>query len=1156
MRRKLTIQSLFIVFVVYLSSMVVFTSNAQEAIELQEMIKSFNNDRAARSARIEAYLKTNKSANRTLILDNDRLAVMYDIINGLPEYTVTYNKGAAETLGTNQLHSGGNLGLNLTGNGIKIGVWDGGYARESHQEYIGRILTSDGNEFGISNHATHVMGTILASGVNTNAKGMAPQAIGLSYGFNSDLLEMTAVALTPTDNLILSNHSYGTLAGWNFNNNAWTWFGDASISEDEDWKFGFYNATARDWDDLAHKAPFYTIVKSAGNDRSDAGNGTRPADGPFDIISTYGTAKNIITVGAVQKINGGYDGLNSVVMSSFSGWGPTDDGRIKPDIVGAGVAISSAYSSADDAYGNLQGTSMSAPNVTGSIALLQELHSKLNGGQFMRSATVKSLIFHTANEAGAVGPDYIYGWGVMNTEAAARLLLQQNGFNKVIKEVSLNDGDNYELLFTPKENTEVKATIVWTDLPGSPPPVSLDPIKLMLVNDLDMRISDGTTTHLPWILDPSNPGAGATLGDNFRDNSEQIVFTPTSATPQRLVVSHKFPLSGGSQRFSIILTYESATIQSSNYYWIGKGGGSWTDPSNWSNTSGGAVAGTIPSANDLVFFDENSFDQSQNKLISIAANQEVGTLVWLSSENVAVNMNNSSLKVNGDLILSNELVSISNGTIILGKGNSSTHRLVQNGVDLTGVNLVLDANDATWNLLGSLILGDLNIISGNLAIENSTVTLNTLSSTATSPLNVSFMGSTLDLKVKLDISNPQLSYLDEGSTINIPTGQQVEFIAGGVDSKSTFNVKGELSISGTSNVLDSVSIHSSGILKLKDDIEISSMTVSEAGNLILSSGKKLDLINNFVTSGNAENPVVISNAGSGNAVIQLDGHRVICLDFLSITNVDFAGTASITTGVNSTLVNANNWQNVSCENVLFPDFAFDYTCQNALTTFTDNSTGAIDSWEWNFGDGATSTDQNPVHQYLQTGAYNVTLVVKAGDIEISFVSTLEITENSLNPNSIVNNDGVLASQQSAASFQWYKDGVKIEGATARTFDSQNIEGTYFVVTFNSDCSLKSSDFVLLVNATDDEIALINRSTRLYPNPSNKDFEIDMVNDYFGKVQIEIIDMNGKSQLDKEDFKNSQEFKRRFDSSKFSKGIYLIKLSLGSEFVVQKKLIIN
>src|SRR5690606_21953592 len=168
-----------------------------------------------------------------------------------------------------------------------------------------------------------------------------------------------------------SNHSYGIVLGFTQDEGGWSWTGNSSISTQEDYRFGFYSSQSRTIDNIAFNAPYYTIVWAAGNDRSDTGDGTRPADGNggtgYDCIGPEASAKNNITVGAVLKVSN-YNGPSSVVMSNFSSWGPTDDGRIKPDLVGAGVSIYSTgvSSSGQDTYSFAQGTSMSAPNATGS----------------------------------------------------------------------------------------------------------------------------------------------------------------------------------------------------------------------------------------------------------------------------------------------------------------------------------------------------------------------------------------------------------------------------------------------------------------------------------------------------------------------------------------------------------------------------------------------------------------------------------------------------------------------------------------------------------------------------------------------------------------------------------------------------------------------
>ncbi|MFX9740601.1 hypothetical protein ABTP03_19585, partial [Acinetobacter baumannii] len=82
------------------------------------------------------------------------------------------------------------------------------------------------------NHATHVTGTLIASGVNPIAKGMAygiPNII--AYEYQNDFSEMTAEA---ANGLLLSNHSYGLICGWDYNSSQsrWQFYGRPGENED------------------------------------------------------------------------------------------------------------------------------------------------------------------------------------------------------------------------------------------------------------------------------------------------------------------------------------------------------------------------------------------------------------------------------------------------------------------------------------------------------------------------------------------------------------------------------------------------------------------------------------------------------------------------------------------------------------------------------------------------------------------------------------------------------------------------------------------------------------------------------------------------------------------------------------------------------------
>lgn len=499
---------------------------------------------------------------------------------GFPIYfTTDDNVISAATTSTNTVQPGGSLGLNLSGSSAllnnKIAVWDGGAVYRLHQEFSGKTITT-GDTSSVIDHATHVAGTMMAKGVYAPVKGMAFGANTLlSYDFNNDIAEMSKAA----PGLLLSNHSYGELGGWVFDDsfNRWEWYGIPG--DTVDYTFGFYGDHTQAFDKVAYNAPYYLIVEAAGNARGSTGpavgqdyygyksasdqtfvdKGPRPdsisSNNSYDCISSTANAKNILTVGAVNPLPYGPGSAQSITTAYFSSWGPTDDGRVKPDLVGNGLNVLSTGSATPTSYITLSGTSQSAPNITGSLYLLQEYYAQKNSGTFMRAATLKGLACHTAIDAGNVGPDYIFGWGLLDMKAAAQAITD-NGTKSQIKENTLAQGMAQTYNVVASGNGPLVATISWTDPAGNiTPDGTINDRTPKLVNDLDVRISDGTNTYMPWVLDPNNPSVAATTGDNVRDNVEQVYLA--GAIPGRtytIKVSHKGTLTSGSQAYSLIVT--------------------------------------------------------------------------------------------------------------------------------------------------------------------------------------------------------------------------------------------------------------------------------------------------------------------------------------------------------------------------------------------------------------------------------------------------------------------------------------------------------------------------------------------------------------------------------------------------------------------------
>jgi hypothetical protein len=511
-------------------------------------------------------------------------------VGGHPMFLGLDDVPGADTISTDEVWPGGSTGLNLTGSNFVVGMWDGGRVLLEHTEFDGRVTQVDGatnNSF----HSTGVASVIAATGKKalvhngTNfaygTRGMGYTSLVRANDRSRDFQEMSEQFAT--NQIRLSNHSYSTTCGWYWDPYyGWLWFGDTNVSQSVDWKFGAYTTNCSSIDSIVADSGTYLPVWTPGNSRGEGPASqplwhylvvsnlylipvysSRSLDGDvggYDSLHPDGCAKNNLTIGAANVVSNGYSGPSSVTLPYFTPYGPTDDGRIKPDVVAAGVNIVMANVGSTNAYQTNSGTSFAAPSVTGSINLLRQLRGQLHpNARSMRASTMKGLVIHTADECGPYpGPDYSHGWGLMNTRKAAELLQQNatNGWKSFIKEIYLPDGGEIEFTVPFAAGQTGRFTIVWTDPAGAPQTNAvIDSSTPRLVNDLDLRvISPSGTTNFPYVLDPdltnqSAPAraAAATTGDDSRNNVEQVVITNTAAGTYLVRITHKGTLSGGGQ---------------------------------------------------------------------------------------------------------------------------------------------------------------------------------------------------------------------------------------------------------------------------------------------------------------------------------------------------------------------------------------------------------------------------------------------------------------------------------------------------------------------------------------------------------------------------------------------------------------------------------
>ena len=506
--------------------------------KLQTMRKNLSEK--ATSEKEKAMIMAKQKGWKSKMTTSDgRYQELERVVDGKPIYYTTFNVDAAESTRTDHLHSGGSLGLNLMGQNMTAHVWDGGLARSSHQEYDGaggtnRFSVGDGSST-LNFHAAHVTGTIIASGVQSSAKGMAPHAEAIGYDWNSDTSEAASAA---SDGMLVSNHSYGYAARDSF--------GNVQLPE---YFFGGYIDVSQEWDEIMFNAPYYLMVVAAGNDGNDNSLSSDPTGGfGFDKLSGHATAKNNLVVANANDANIDANGnLNSVSINSSSSEGPTDDFRIKPDITGNGTNVYSTYESSNTAYASITGTSMASPNVTGSLLVLQQ-HYNNTTGNFMRSATLKGLALHTADDAGASGPDAVFGWGLLNAKKAAETITNEGEFSQ-IEELTLNQGESYSITVDSDGTSPLLASISWTDRAGVAV-TSTNSTTPVLVNDLDIRVSKNGTSYFPYELTGATTSA---TKDNDVDPYERVDINGAAGT-YTVTVTHKGTLTSGSQNFSMIIT--------------------------------------------------------------------------------------------------------------------------------------------------------------------------------------------------------------------------------------------------------------------------------------------------------------------------------------------------------------------------------------------------------------------------------------------------------------------------------------------------------------------------------------------------------------------------------------------------------------------------
>jgi subtilisin-like proprotein convertase family protein len=362
--------------------------------------------------------------------------------------------------------------------------------------------------------------------------GVSPRArIGASKVFTCS----GDFGLNPSDTF--SDVASGAYAqGARISNNSWGFrdFGEYSVDSQE------YDALVRDAQPGVGGNQQMVEIFAAGNDGEGIGGS---ANEGYGSVGSPATAKNVITVGASESVRsiGGTDGCgvtdaeadDPADIIDFSSRGPTDDGRLKPDLVAPGTHVTGArpqhpgYTGAASCnpifagvYSLLSGTSQAVPEVAGAASLIRDWYAREHG-DLISPALTKAILANTATDiaGGDSGkgapiegaPNTDQGWGRVNVgdvlDSPPREYLDQN---PLLTATGQSDLHSYQ---AQDQNQPVRVTLAWSDAPGTVGGNAL-------VNDLDLVVEAGGRTYKGNVFagGSSIPGGSA----DPRNNVESV----------------------------------------------------------------------------------------------------------------------------------------------------------------------------------------------------------------------------------------------------------------------------------------------------------------------------------------------------------------------------------------------------------------------------------------------------------------------------------------------------------------------------------------------------------------------------------------------------------------------------------------------------------
>lgn len=410
---------------------------------------------------------------------------------------------------------------NLNGEFVVVGVGDAVYWAPTHLDMWGRHLVLDPDQITANpiNHGIHTSGTVGGNGNRIpRYEGIATKAI-VYTALTSAIYDLGLSAPEP---MVITSNSWSK--------------DDPVYGSDFFANMGRYNIYSQEIDTLLRYETSLLSVHSAGNY---GGQHDGYPNNYATMNPSYGSAKNTLVVGRKSRPE---------TFSTVSSYGPTFDGRIKPDIISENRVTATIEFNHYDVY---EGSSMSTPTVAGIAALLYQGFRNLNSGTDPEGALIKAALMNSADYLVDPGPAFSAGYGKVNARRAFQIIENQQYFNGSLDNLEeISYFINVPTTIEGKNIASIKIMLYWHDYKASLYAVP------SLVNNLDLAVNYGATTFLPWVLDhtPSNVELPATTGVDNLNNTEQVMINnPLSGEYEISIIGTAVPF--GPQEFYIVYSF-------------------------------------------------------------------------------------------------------------------------------------------------------------------------------------------------------------------------------------------------------------------------------------------------------------------------------------------------------------------------------------------------------------------------------------------------------------------------------------------------------------------------------------------------------------------------------------------------------------------------